>query len=164
MKISNFIAAVLFAMMAFFGVAITTSYAATTTADAALATTTMPQNGGGIGNYKTFSIAIPSTLTSGDVFQLVRVPKAATILDVYVQIPDVDSGSGITLDLGYGDNTNYFAAASTTGRTGGVITPSSVEAAPLTIGAEDTVDLVVNAAPSTGVAGTATGWVLYTAP
>lgn len=166
MKISNILASVFaLAILAFgavgFGVY---ANAATTTADAALATTPQPFFGGGVGNYKQFSISIPSTLTSGDVFQLARVPKNATVLDVYVQMPDVDSGSSITLDLGYGDNTNAFAAASTTGRTGGVIRSSSVEAAPITFTTSDTIDLVVNAAPATGVAGTATGWVLYTAP
>jgi len=163
-KMSNILAGALFAFLALFGLALTASYAATYTATAASETTTLPQFGGGTANYKQFTIDIPSTLTSGDVFELARVPKNATVLDVYVQMPDVDSGSSITTDLGYGDNTNAFVAASTTGRTGGVIRSASVEAAPITFSTSDTIDLVVNAAPATGVAGTATGWVLYTAP
>lgn len=139
--------------------------ATTTTADAAdCSATTLIQHGGGVANIKTFSIEIPSTLTAGDVFQLACVPAGATVLDVNVAQPDVDSGSGITLDLGYGTDPDYFAAASTTGRTGGVIRPSAATAGPLTLSAKDTIDLTVNAAPSTGVAGTAYGYVIYTTP
>jgi hypothetical protein len=147
------------------GAYVSYAYAETLTADAATPSlTTYPAHGGGVGNVKSFSLAVPSTLTSGDVFQLVGVPKGATVLDVSVTLPDLDSSTGLTLDLGYGADTNYFVAASTTGRTGGVIRPTSIDAKPLTLSATDTIDIVVNAAPTTGVGGTITGYVLYQTP
>ncbi|MNR50356.1 hypothetical protein D3C85_1698620 [compost metagenome] len=67
-----------------------------------------------------------------------------------VVVSDLDTATGITLDVGYGTDPDYFIAASTVGQTGGVARASAVTALPLTLTTNDTIDVLVKAAPTTG--------------
>lgn len=110
---------------------------------------------------------LAAALVINDVIQSPTIPKGATILDVLVVTTDLDTNGTplITLDVGYGDDPDYFVAASTTGQTGGVIRSSAVTAKPLTLTVNDTIDVLVKAAPATGAtSGTISIVVLFLAP
>lgn len=98
-----------------------------------------------------------AALVINDVIQGPTIPKGATIIDVMVTSTDVDTNATptVTLDVGYGVNPSYFVAASTIGQAGGVARASAPTAKPLTLVSDDTVDVLVHAAPATGaIAGT----------
>lgn len=112
-----------------------------------------------------FSLA--AALVINDVIQSPVIPKGATILDVTVVTTDLDTNGTplITLDVGYGVDPDYFVAASTTGQTGGVIRPTAATAVPLTLTTNDTIDVLVKAAPATGATtGTIAISVFFLAP
>lgn len=112
-----------------------------------------------------FSLA--AALVINDVIQSPVIPKGATILDVIVNVTDLDTGGSpaITLDVGYGVDPDYFVQASTIGQTGGVVRSSAATAAPLTLTDNDTVDVLVKAAPATGATtGTVAVTVIFLPP
>lgn len=91
-----------------------------------------------------------AALVINDVIQGALIQKGSTIVDVMVVVSDLDTSTGITLDVGYGTDPDYFIAASTIGQTGGVARASAATALPLTLTTNDTVDVLVKAAPTTG--------------
>ncbi|WP_439684859.1 hypothetical protein MNJPNG_04960 [Cupriavidus oxalaticus] len=95
---------------------------------------------------------LAAALVINDVIQSPTVPKGATVLDVMVVTTDLDTNGAptITLDVGYGTDPDYFVAASTIGQTGGVVRASAATAKPLTLTENDTIDVLVKAAPATG--------------
>lgn len=111
----------------------------------------------------TYTIA--AALVINDVIQSPPLPKGAVVYDVMLAVTDLDTNGApaITLDVGYGTDPDYFIAASTIGQTGGVARASAVTAAtPLTLTVNDTIDVLVKAAPATGAtSGTVTLVVNY---
>jgi hypothetical protein len=110
--------------------------------------------GHGSGNdvkFATGSYAITAALVINDVIQMVKVPAGATVFDVLVVVPDLDSNGTplITLDVGYGGDPDYFIAAATTGQAGGLVRATAATALPLAFTTEDTIDILVKAAPAT---------------
>lgn len=103
---------------------------------------------------------LAAALALGDIIQSALIPAGALIVDVMVVVTDMDSSTGILLDVGYGVSANYFVAASATGQTGGVIRAAAATALPLLLTTNDTVDVKVNTA-ATGTAAT-TGSVAIT--
>lgn len=91
-----------------------------------------------------------AALVINDVIQSALIQKGSVIIDVMVLVSDLDTATGITLDVGYGVDPDYFVAASTIGQTGGIVRSTAVTALPLTLTANDTVDVLVKAAPTTG--------------
>src|SRR5688500_15514703 len=90
------------------------------------AASTYPAAGHGCGNdlkAVTGSYAITAALVVDDIIQMVRVPAGATVLDVLMKVPDLDTGGSpaITLDVGYGGDDDYWIAAATTGQAGGLV-------------------------------------------
>jgi hypothetical protein len=49
-----------------------------------------------------------TALASGDVIEMVPVPKGAQIIDIMLEWTDLDSSSGPTMDVGDGDATNGY--------------------------------------------------------
>lgn len=96
--------------------------------------------------------SLAAALALSDVIEGPLIPKGATIVDVMVTATDLDTGGSpsITLDVGYGVDPDYFVAASTTGQAGGVIRAAAATAKPLVLDADDTIDVLVKAAPATG--------------
>jgi hypothetical protein len=112
------------------------------------------------------TITTTSALALNDVIQSPQLPVGAVVVDVLLQTTDLDTNGTplISLDVGYGGDVDYFIALSQIGRTAGVARAAAVTAAPLTLAANDTIDILVSAAPATGVAGTLNLVVYYIAP
>lgn len=79
---------------------------------------------------------------TGDVIQSALIQSGSTIVDVWV----VHSGLGTsgTFRVGYGLDDDYFVVSGAQA-TGGVVRSSASTALPLTLTANDTVDVTVNA-------------------
>ena len=103
-------------------------------------------------------------LEDTDVIQLVKVPSNVVVTDVIFYCDDLDSGgsAAIVIDIGYGDNVDYFIDGSTLCQAGGIGRTTATTALPLEFTAADTIDAVVVVSPTTGVAGTISMTVFYT--
>ena len=111
--------------------------------------------------------SLAAALVINDVIQSPTIPKGATIIDVIVVSTDVDTNGSpaVTYDVGYGVDPDYFVQASTIGQTGGVVRASAATAKPLTLTENDTVDVLVKAAPATGAtSGTISIAVIFLPP
>jgi hypothetical protein len=116
---------------------------------------------------KTGSYALTGALVLDDIIQMVRIPAGATVLDVTMKVPDLDTGGSpaITLDVGYGGDDDYWIAASTVGQAGGFVRATATTTIPLTFTESDTIDIHVDTAPATGATtGTLYLTVYYTMP
>jgi hypothetical protein len=100
-----------------------------------------------------YAVTAGTALALNDVIQSPLIQAGSVIVDVTVVVSDLDTSTGITLDVGYGVDPDYFVAASTTGQTGGVIRANAVTARPLVLTTNDTVDVLVKTA-ATGTAAT----------
>lgn len=98
------------------------------------------------------SYSLAAALALNDVIQSPLIQSGSVVVDVMVVVSDLDTGGSpaITLDVGYGDDPDYFIAASTVGQAGGVARASAVTAQPLVLATNDTIDVLVKAAPATG--------------
>lgn len=95
--------------------------------------------------------ALAAALAASDVIQMVKVPAGATVLDGYVQLPDLDSNGSPTINIECGDGSDpdRFIDGTTGGQAAGLLRFNSL-LFPHTYTAEDTVDLVATAGPATG--------------
>jgi hypothetical protein len=128
---------------------------ATFTADEAAATA--PAKGEGMsGNCKVVvaEYEISAALALNDVIQMVKVPNGAVVSNVVLATDDLDTHGTptIVLDVGDGGDTDRYIDGATVGQAGGVTDSSN-----LAIGGigyeytdEDTIDILVQAAPATG--------------
>lgn len=121
-----------------------------------------------IGVTSTFTLT--AALTSGQVIQMIPVPKGARVYSptsIIMSATDIDTGAtpAITLHLGDGDDTDRYITASTIGQTSGIVAASLTTAAfNKQYTADDTIDVLVAAAPSTGATiGTITVQAMYEA-
>lgn len=100
-------------------------------------------------------------MEAADVVQMCRVPKGARVIAGWLYVDDLDTATTITIDVGDGDDPDRYVAASTTGRTGGVITfGRTATLQSYTYPAEDTIDIRTPAAGNQ--AGKVLMYVLYT--
>jgi hypothetical protein len=65
-----------------------------------------------------------------DVLQLVKIPAGATILDWILDLPPLESSTGLVWDLGDADSTGRFATGCVQGRSGAgaIVRPGSTGA------------------------------------
>jgi hypothetical protein len=120
-----------------------------------------PRGGEAASIVSTFEVG--TALVINDVLQMVKVPRDCTVTDVILVVDDLDTGTTITLGVGYGGNPDYFIVASTVGQDGGLARADAVTAFPLELSANDTIDVLVVAAPTGGGVGTVTLVVDYVA-
>ena len=115
------------------------------------------------------SYSLSAALALNDVVQLVKVPAYATILGGVLRVTDLDTNGtpAIVLDVGDGGDTDRFIDGTTIGQAGGVMDFHG--AAANSAGflhqytVEDTIDVLVQAAPATGAtSGTIKLLVYYT--
>lgn len=92
-----------------------------------------------------------AALALNDVIQSPLLPKGAVVYDVMICTSDMDTATSVTLDVGYGGDPDYFIAASTIGQTGGVARAAAATAKPLTLTVNDTIDVLIKAAPGTPI-------------
>jgi hypothetical protein len=121
---------------------------------------------GVIGVYATVEIA--EALEADDVFQMVTVPTGAVILDVILATDDMDTGgTGLLLNVGFGgagaNEAKFIADAPAHTAANNVTRLNQVDGLGYEFTAEDTIDVVVDTAPTTGAtSGTISLVVLYT--
>ena len=97
---------------------------------------------------------ISAALVASDVIQMARVPAGATILQVILQTDDLDSaGPAIVLDVGDGTTTDRFIDACLTAQVAAndvACQINQVDGHNYVYTAEDTIDVIVATAPTTG--------------
>lgn len=120
-----------------------------------------PRGGESASIVSTYEVG--TALVVDDIIQMVKVPRDCTVTDVILVVDDLDSGTTITLDVGYGGNDDYFVVANTVGQAGGLIRSGAATAFPLELSANDTIDVHVDTAPTGGGVGTVTIVVDYVA-
>lgn len=93
-----------------------------------------------------------------DVYEIVTVPKGAKVCDALMEVPDMDTSTGLVLNLGYGgaaasSTKGYWVASSTVGQAGGVARKAAVGSVPVILSttADDTIDIHIGTA-ATGTA------------
>lgn len=104
-----------------------------------------------------FTVTGGAALVLNDVIQMVKVPVGATIVEVILTSTDLDTSTGIKLDVGDGNDTDRFIKQSLVGQTGGVerMGFGVLDATHLNYqySVEDTIDVKVQTA-ATGTAAT----------
>lgn len=66
------------------------------------------------------SVELPTTaLQTGDIVWLMHVPEGAIIVDGWVKVDDLDTGTSLAYNIGDATTTNLFFANTTTGRSAG---------------------------------------------
>ena len=120
-----------------------------------------PFPGGTVGvRYSKFTTTAASA--AADVYQMVDVFAGETVYDIKVNFAtDLDSGGSPALVYGVGDgsDTDRYIAASAAAQTG-VADEMDANTAPVAYTADDTIDIICEVAPATGVAvGTLEIWV-----
>lgn len=112
--------------------------------------------------------AIAAALVINDRIRMVKVPKGATVIGAMLGADDLDTNGAptITLDVGDDGTSDRFIAASTIGQTGAAPASAIVKAGfGYAYPADDTIDILVKAAPATGAAtGTLRLAVTYLTP
>lgn len=93
----------------------------------------------------------------GDIIQSSVIQSGSVVTDVTVVLSGF--GTGSTVEVGYGDDTDYFIV-STSGVAGSVLRMSAATARPLVLVTNDTIDVKINAAGATA-AGTVDIIVTY---
>lgn len=99
--------------------------------------------------------ALSAALAAADVVQMVKVPKGAYITGGTLAADDLDSGTTITVAVGDGGSTARYIASGSTALQSGTVTAFNVPAGfGYQYTADDTVDILIVAGPSTATTGT----------
>jgi len=117
-----------------------------------------PFPSGAIGvRYAKFNVtAAPN---AADVYQMVDIFAGETLHDIKIKSSDLDTGSGLVLDVGDGSDSDRFIDGSTIGQAGG-IDHEDANLAPIAYSADDTIDITCQVAPAGDVAtGTLEMWI-----
>ena len=105
-------------------------------------------------NYETVSAvyALTAALELDDLIHMVKIPAGATLLDVILDVPDLDSDGSpaITLSVGYTGALEAFISQSTVGQAGGIVRLSVPGGSQKLFAAADTIQVSATAAPATG--------------
>jgi len=102
---------------------------------------------------------VTAALNVNDVYQMVDVFAGETVHNVVVKSSDLDTGSGLVLDVGDGTTTDYYVDGSTIGQAGGT-DDQDANVTPQDYSADDTIDIKAQVAPAGDVAtGTLELWV-----
>jgi len=109
--------------------------------------------------------ALAAALELDDLIHMVKIPAGATLLDVILDVPDLDSDGSpaITLSVGYTGALEAFISQSTVGQAGGIVRLSVPGGSQKLFAAADTIQVSAMAAPATGATeGTIKLTALYT--
>lgn len=139
---------------------------ATTTHSGAAAGVTLFEGRGNQASIMHNQVSLSANVVVNDIVEAVRLPKGAIVTDVMVVASDMDTNGTPTLafSIGYGGDDDYFIVATTIGQTGGVARASAATAKPLTLAAEDTIDIKWTAVAATFASGTLDITVTYYNP
>lgn len=117
-----------------------------------------PFPSGAIGvRYAKFNVtAAPN---AADIYQMVDIFAGETLHDIKIKSSDLDTGSGLVLDVGDGSDSDRFIDGSTIGQAGG-IDHEDANLAPIVYSSDDTIDITCQVAPAGDVAtGTLEMWI-----
>lgn len=111
---------------------------------------------------------LTAALADNDVIEMVKVPKGAQILEIILGANDLDSATTVVIDVGDGDDPDRFIDGATIGQAGGsarlgsgVAAATNDEAFGYVYTADDTIDVTIEAGPTTASSGFITLTVLY---
>lgn len=105
------------------------------------------------GNYTLYgTFTLTAALVINDVIQMVRVPNGARVVNMEIYSDDLDSGGPtILFDVGDGSVTDRFGASLTLGQSAGFVRGiQTKDGFGYQYTADDTIDLKVHTAPTTG--------------
>ncbi len=142
------------------------AFAATTFTSAQAASTVNPRTCENGLCYACGTYEITAALVVNDVIQIVRVPTGAYIQEITLQTDDLDSaGPAIVLDVGDGTTTDRFIDACLSAQVAAndvTCRINQMDGLNYTYAAEDTIDVLVATAPTTGTtSGTVSLCVVY---
>lgn len=103
-----------------------------------------------IWDYAEYDLA--AALAQNDVIQMIKVPSGAIVIDVVLTADDLDTNvsPAIVLDVGDGADTDRFIDGSTIAQAGGIERQNVKTGFLYEYTADDTIDVLVQAAPATG--------------
>lgn len=117
--------------------------------------------------YGTYEVAVQVVVN--DVYQMVKIPKGATVLEVINAMDDMDGGSASVHDVGDGTTSGRFISGSTIAQGGGVVRlgqgitgATAADCLNYAYTAEDTIDIKFTTAPASTGTGTMKLAVIYT--
>jgi hypothetical protein len=124
-----------------------------------------PYSGAGPGAYRqlihdVMAVEIPTTSIdeANDIVWLGWIPAGAVLVDYFVKVDDLDTGTSLAFVIGDTTTTNFFftaAATTTAAQGGGVISPASTSTVKYTKYATATrIKWTTNTAAQTAAAGT----------
>jgi hypothetical protein len=111
---------------------------------------------------KTGTYDLAAALETNDLIPMVKVPAGATVIDVILDVPDLDSGTDVLMSVGYTGALTAFISSSTVAQAGGIVRTSVAGGTAILFSAEDMVQLTVTTGPTTETTGTISLTVLYT--
>lgn len=122
----------------------------------------------GVSLTREFKFTFTTGFILNDLVKLCRIPGLGTpliVTDYFIDIPDLDTSTGIVLDLGDDDNDDEYILGSTVGQAVGKLIPANGVAAALPVQhttAENLVLHIDTAATGTPLAsGSIKGWMRY---
>lgn len=103
-----------------------------------------------------YTVTAGAALVINDTIGMVKVPIGARVGEIVLTVTDMDTSTGILLDVGDSGSANRYIAASTIGQTGGTVRLGSgiiTATSAFTYTADDIITVKVNTA-ATGTAAT----------
>jgi len=99
-----------------------------------------------------------TAIALNDVIEMVDVFAGETVHDVKIKTGDLDTGTALVLDVGYGGATDSIIDGSTIGQAGGT-DHADANIAPIVFSSDDTIDVKAQVGPSGGGTGDIEVWV-----
>ena|SRR5215467_750078 len=119
----------------------------------------------GVSFTREFSFNASIALIINDIILLAQIPAGTFLDDFLVDVPDLDTGTTMTLSLGDNTTANRYLSASTIGQAGGKVNGMVTAIAaslPTYYSAADAFQLKVIAAPTGGTATVSLrGWIRF---
>lgn len=117
-----------------------------------------------------FEVTITAAFAASDIIELCKIPAFAKVSDIFLDIPDIDTGTTWQFDLGTDESATQFASNLQTGRSAGQVTNADLADAALpwhnvdtgagNVTDEVTLRMTVDAA-SDATSGTIKGYCRY---
>lgn len=118
----------------------------------------------GLAITREFKFTVGTALALNDLIKLARIPPGVFLDELFIDVPDLDTGTAIVLQVGDNDTANNLVATTTIGQAGGRLDIDDVAAGILPKKYTAANDLVVKVAtgPTTGTTAVSfTGFMRY---
>lgn len=118
--------------------------------------------------YEISTYEAATALALNDVIKMLHIPAGATIVGGSLSVDDLDTGTTIVLSVGDGVDVDRYIDSATIGQGGGTVYfgsgitgAAAAEAVGFQYTDQDTIDILVEAAPAGGGVGTLKLVVIY---